>query len=156
MATQAEAGKPFSPPSAEKAEAQLFLSSLLNKKLRVHTTDDRMFWGDFKCTDPVCALPPPLQLPSTPLWLRLLRPTLLYGLRLLIASCSQDRNIVLAYTYEYRQPSAQQRALAAEESAVAGEKTVKMEMTHRYLGLVVVPGEHIVKIEKEVFASQIR
>lgn len=37
-----------------KEAAQTFLQSLLNKKLRIHTTDERMFWGDFKCTDPVC------------------------------------------------------------------------------------------------------
>ncbi|KAF3764513.1 hypothetical protein M406DRAFT_260622 [Cryphonectria parasitica EP155] len=103
----------------DKAKAHGFLSSLLNRKLRIHTTDERMFWGDFKCTDP-------------------------------------DQNIVLAYTYEYRQPSAQQRAQAAEESAAAGEKSLKMEMSHRYLGLVVVPGEHIVRIEKEDFASQMK
>lgn len=29
-------------------------------------------------------------------------------------------------------------------------------MTSRYLGLVVVPGKHIVKIEVEEFASQLR
>ncbi|KAJ4397266.1 hypothetical protein N0V93_001490 [Gnomoniopsis smithogilvyi] len=103
----------------EKAQAQSFLESLLNKKLRIHTTDERMFWGDFKCTDP-------------------------------------DRNIVLQYTYEYRQPSAAQRAKAAAESEAAGETSVKMDLIHRYLGLVVVPGEHIVKIEKEDFASQMK
>lgn len=65
----------------------------------------------------------------------------------------QDRNIVLQYTYEYRQPSVQQRAQAAQ-NAEGG--TVKLDMIHRYLGLVVVPGEHIVKIEKEDFASQLR
>lgn len=69
---------------------------------------------------------------------------------------SQDRNIVLQYTYEYRQPSAAQRAKAAAESEAAGEQSVKMELIHRYLGLVVVPGEHIVKIEKEDFASQLK
>lgn len=37
----------------DKAEGQAFLESLLNKKLRIHTTDERMFWGEFKCTDPV-------------------------------------------------------------------------------------------------------
>lgn len=37
----------------EKAAAQTLLESLLNRKLRVHTTDERMFWGEFKCTDPV-------------------------------------------------------------------------------------------------------
>lgn len=67
----------------------------------------------------------------------------------------QDRNIVLAYTYEYRQPSSQQRAKAAENTDPSA-KAVTLEMTHRYLGLVVVPGEYIVKIEKEEFASQIK
>jgi hypothetical protein len=31
-----------------------------------------------------------------------------------------------------------------------------MDMTSRYLGLVVVPGEYIVKIEVEEFASQVK
>jgi hypothetical protein len=37
----------------EKAQAEDYLSSLLNKTLRVHTTDTRMFLGLFKCTDSV-------------------------------------------------------------------------------------------------------
>ena len=37
----------------------------------------------------------------------------------------------------------------------AGEK-VTMDMTSRYLGLVVVPGEHISKIELEEFSSQVK
>lgn len=37
----------------DRDEARGFLESLLNKKLRIHTTDERMFWGEFKCTDPV-------------------------------------------------------------------------------------------------------
>ncbi|KAG8163594.1 hypothetical protein KVR01_006891 [Diaporthe batatas] len=102
----------------DKDEARGFLESLLNKQLRIHTTDERMFWGEFKCTDP-------------------------------------DRNIVLAHTYEYRQPSPEQRAKAAAASS-ADATTIKMELTHRYLGLVVVPGEHITRIEKEDFASQVK
>jgi hypothetical protein len=39
-----------------KEEATAFLRSLLNKNLRVTTTDARMFWGSFKCTDPVSVL----------------------------------------------------------------------------------------------------
>lgn len=59
---------PDSPPSAsrfseqEKEEAANFLRSLLNKNFRVTTTDSRMFWGTFKCTDPVSLpflTPPP-------------------------------------------------------------------------------------------------
>jgi N-alpha-acetyltransferase 38, NatC auxiliary subunit len=61
--------------------------------------------------------------------------------------------VVLAQTYEYRQPSAQQRAEAAEKTAGG---TVTVDMTSRYLGLVVVPGQHIVKMEVEKFASQMR
>jgi len=40
-------------PSAEKVAACGYLESLLNKNLRIYTTDGRMFRGDFKCTDPV-------------------------------------------------------------------------------------------------------
>ena len=40
-------------PSAEKAIAYEYLASLLNKNLRIHTTDGRMFRGRFTCTDPV-------------------------------------------------------------------------------------------------------
>ncbi|KAL0935365.1 N-alpha-acetyltransferase 38-B, NatC auxiliary subunit [Colletotrichum truncatum] len=102
----------------EKEEARDFLTSLLNKNLRIVATDGRMFLGLFKCTDP-------------------------------------DRNVVLAHTYEYRQPSTQQRVEAAQ-NASAGTGSVTMDMTSRYLGLVVVPGQYITKIEVEEFASQLR
>ncbi|WYZ44350.1 hypothetical protein EsH8_VII_000786 [Colletotrichum jinshuiense] len=102
----------------EKEDGRDFLTSLLNKNLRIVAVDGRMFLGQFKCTDP-------------------------------------DRNVVLAHTYEYRQPSAQQRAEAAKK-AVEGTGTATMDMTSRYLGLVVVPGQYIVKIEVEEFASQIK
>ncbi|KAF4819179.1 N-alpha-acetyltransferase 38-B, NatC auxiliary subunit [Colletotrichum siamense] len=102
----------------DKEEARDFLTSLLNKNLRILATDGRMFLGIFKCTDP-------------------------------------DRNVVLAHTYEYRQPSAQQRAEAAKNAA-AGTGSVSMDMTSRYLGLVVVPGQYIAKIEVEEFSSQLR
>ena len=51
------------PESAmDKNEARAFLTSLLNKNLRIITTDGRLFWGQFKCTDPVRPRPslPPL------------------------------------------------------------------------------------------------
>ena len=37
----------------DESEAVGYLKSLLNKELRVYTTDTRMFIGDFKCTDNV-------------------------------------------------------------------------------------------------------
>jgi hypothetical protein len=39
--------------SEGKAEAEAYLSSLLNKNLRINTTDGRMFVGQFRCTDAV-------------------------------------------------------------------------------------------------------
>jgi hypothetical protein len=61
--------------------------------------------------------------------------------------------VVLAQTYEYRQPSERQCAEAAETAA---GPSVKLDLTSRFLGLVVVPGHHIVKIEVEQFVSQMR
>ncbi|KAJ0165910.1 N-alpha-acetyltransferase 38-B, NatC auxiliary subunit [Colletotrichum tanaceti] len=102
----------------EKEAGRGFLTSILNKNLRILVTDGRMFLGQFKCTDP-------------------------------------DRNVVLAHAYEYRQPSAQQRTEVSRQTTDESG-TVTMDMTSRYLGLVVVPGQYIVKIEVEEFASQIR
>ena len=44
-------------------EARDYLSSLLNKYLRVTATDGRLFWGLFKCIDPV-SLPFPITIRS--------------------------------------------------------------------------------------------
>jgi N-alpha-acetyltransferase 38, NatC auxiliary subunit len=66
---------------------------------------------------------------------------------------SQQSNLVLSLTHEYRQPS-QQKLL--EAAASLESDTLRAEMTSRYLGLVVVPGEHIVKIEVEEFVSQMK
>lgn len=64
--------------------------------------------------------------------------------------------MVLAHTYEYRPPSTQKRAEAAAAAQTAEAGTVKLDMTSRYLGLVVVPGKYIVKMEVEEFASQMK
>ncbi|KAI0126542.1 hypothetical protein BJ170DRAFT_684130 [Xylariales sp. AK1849] len=102
--------------SDAKSEAETYLQSLINKTLRIYTTDSRLFIGTFKCTDP-------------------------------------NSNIVLSLTHEYRQPSQQK---LAEAAANMDSETVRAEMTSRYLGLVVVPGEFIVKIELEEFTSQMK
>lgn len=60
--------------------------------------------------------------------------------------------MVLKNTYEYRHPTT--TTTAPQQETTAG--TVKVDMTSRFLGLVVVPGRHIVKIEVEEFASQMR
>ncbi|KAH7375638.1 LSM domain-containing protein [Plectosphaerella cucumerina] len=102
----------------DKQDARDFLSSLLNKTLRIVASDGRMFLGVFKCTDP-------------------------------------DSNVILADTYEYRQPSAQEQE-DAKRAAGSGVTSLQMNMTSRFLGLIVVPGEHIVKIEVEEYASQLK
>jgi hypothetical protein len=56
----------------------------------------------------------------------------------------QDCNVVLARTFEYRQ---QPRAGAAARPAAAEPHDI--DKTARYLGLVVVPGEHIVAVAAE-------
>ncbi|KAK5631572.1 hypothetical protein RRF57_007286 [Xylaria bambusicola] len=55
-----------------------------------------------------------------------------------------DSNVVISNTFEYRHPS--QREIAEAASAAADDAnaaSVKVDMTSRYLGLVVVPGKHI-------------
>lgn len=69
---------------------------------------------------------------------------------------SQDRNIILAETYEYRHPSScairEAAATITSDSEVlgdAGKDQFKVNMTSRLIGLVVVPGQHITRIELE-------
>ena len=59
---------PNPPPNQEDAKESnaTYLRTLLNKNLRVTTTDTRMFWGAFKCTDSVRLLPSLSQHPSIP------------------------------------------------------------------------------------------
>ena len=61
-----------------------------------------------------------------------------------------ERNIILSMTHEYRQPSQADVRLAAERHQRAGlEGNVKVDMKKRFVGLVVVPGKYITKIEVE-------
>ncbi|KAJ5954552.1 Ribonucleoprotein LSM domain eukaryotic/archaea-type [Penicillium viridicatum] len=66
-----------------------------------------------------------------------------------------DRNIILANSFEYRMPTTSAVQAAAEEKQSWGEgseaksTTVKVNMTHRLIGLIVIPGRHITKIELE-------
>jgi N-alpha-acetyltransferase 38, NatC auxiliary subunit len=139
----------------EKSQAEDYLTSLLNKTLRVTTTDTRMFLGQFKCTDSVRvstslrASPPPFPNPFT----RSRFPPSLSRLKLFLARADalQDRNIILSQTFEYRLPPAPKHMAGEEE-------TITMDMTSRYMGLVVVPGEYIERIEVEVeeFESQMK
>lgn len=60
------------------------------------------------------------------------------------------RNIILSMTHEYRQPTQADIQLAAERHEKAGlEGNVKVDMKKRFVGLVVVPGRYITRIEVE-------
>jgi hypothetical protein len=59
---------------------------------------------------------------------------------------SQDRNIILALAHEYRAPAAEIISKAVEET---GNPTPSVTWNSRYVGLVVVPGQHITKVEFE-------
>ncbi|EHK40387.1 uncharacterized protein TrAtP1_006480 [Trichoderma atroviride] len=64
-----------------------------------------------------------------------------------------DMNLVLGNTHEYRQPSKEEASAAAANTS--GD-SVSLDMTSRYLGLIVVPGQYIVKMEVEQFLSQMK
>ena len=58
--------------------------------------------------------------------------------------------MILSQTYEYRPPT--NRALkkaVSEEGSASSTAAMKVEMTSRFLGLIVVPGKQIEKIEAE-------
>lgn len=59
-----------------------------------------------------------------------------------------ESNVILSNSFEYRMPSKAAEEKAIEEAAATG-KPVKADMTSRFVGLIVVPGHQIVKIELE-------
>ncbi|KAM0717509.1 hypothetical protein Q7P37_007361 [Cladosporium fusiforme] len=61
-----------------------------------------------------------------------------------------ERNIILSMTHEYRQPSPADLQLAASKHERAGKSGhVQVDLKKRFVGLVVVPGRYITKIEVE-------
>lgn len=63
--------------------------------------------------------------------------------------------MILQSTYEYRAPStAVIAATRAQAKTGAGAEKVNVDMTSRFLGLVTIPGEQIVKISLQEFVSQ--
>ncbi|CZR55868.1 uncharacterized protein PAC_05756 [Phialocephala subalpina] len=133
--------EPIPNPEA-KAQAESYLHSLLGKNLRITTTDTRMFLGQFKCTDSVRLPSPPLLYP-TPLPLPMPLQLLFHVTN---ANDQKDQNIILSQTFEYRLPP---------PPKTPQEGTITQDLTSRYLGLIVVPGEYITKIEVEEFESQL-
>ena len=78
---------------------------------------------------------------------------------------NQDRNIILSNTYEYRLPppptieavnSTRNGKDTDQATSAAKPGTVKMNMISRLIGLVVVPGQYITRIELEETPGQSR
>jgi len=138
--------------SSTKAEAETYLQSLISKTLRITTIDKRMFLGQFKCTDsvssPLCDTVLSLQSHLFPQKIKLYQ-------FVLTEWEQKDLNVILTQTHEYTPPSPPSKA-DLEKAAREGRETIKLDMTSRFLGLVVVPGEYITKIEVEEFASQLK
>lgn len=61
----------------------------------------------------------------------------------------QELNIILSHTYEYRTPPPPKATSPCPQK-------ITLDLQSRYIGLVVVPGTEVVKIEVEEFASQMR
>lgn len=59
-----------------------------------------------------------------------------------------ENNVILSTTHEYRMPTekAQRRA---ESELAAGRGNGRADMTSRFVGLIVIPGKEITKIEVE-------
>lgn len=59
-----------------------------------------------------------------------------------------ESNIILGNAFEYRMPSKTVEAKAIADASTTG-RPAKADMTSRFVGLIVIPGEQIVKIDLE-------
>ncbi|KAK1783670.1 hypothetical protein QBC45DRAFT_837 [Copromyces sp. CBS 386.78] len=139
----------------EREEATEWLNSLLNKNLRVSVTDGRMFWGQFKCVDAESNI----ILHSTyeyrfPTSSQLAAAAAAVTASLAPSSSTITSSSALSAPSDPSAPSSAALEEAYDKAAAAGK--LKVDLSSRYLGLVVIPGEHITKIELEEFASQVR
>ncbi|KIV78137.1 hypothetical protein PV11_09885 [Exophiala sideris] len=59
-----------------------------------------------------------------------------------------DSNIILSNAFEYRMPSKSAEKAALEKAKETGN-TSRADMTSRFVGLIVIPGGQIAKVEVE-------
>lgn len=66
-----------------------------------------------------------------------------------IFKCTDNEtNVILGNAFEYRMPSKAAEGKAIAEAAATG-KPAKANMTSRFVGLIVIPGKQIIKMELE-------
>jgi hypothetical protein len=115
----------------------LFRSSIPNWKIIVKESGNLKHWNIVVPKILLQHVIPALHfMPSPSIYFQILDPYL---------HC-QDRNIILALAHEYRAPSAEVIRKAVEDS---GNPSASVPWNSRYVGLVVVPGQHITKVEFE-------
>ncbi|KAI5809859.1 hypothetical protein DFH27DRAFT_163771 [Peziza echinospora] len=148
------------PPPADNP----FLTSLLTRTLRVTTTDGRMFLGDLKCMDRdrnlILARTYEYRTPTTIAGLdthRMVMPGVTATTTTTTTTTSLDTIHSDAEGEEEEAAdgvSAGHTPVPAEaQSGGEGDWKIQLELKSRYLGLVVVPGDVIVKVELEVDRS---
>ncbi|MCJ1481366.1 hypothetical protein MMC06_001523 [Schaereria dolodes] len=138
---------PITTPITATATATAYLQSLLNKQLRIHTTDTRMFVGEFKCTDNdlniILSRTHEYRLPSSS--------TLLQSLP--SATTPTTTTASNSPANDDKPPSTSPHTNTSASTATSSSSnttnSIKADMTSRFLGLVVVPGRHVVRIEVE-------
>ncbi|KAJ2900407.1 lsm domain-containing protein [Zalerion maritima] len=140
---------------AEESANSNFLSSLLNKNIRVNTSDGRLFWGQFKCTDPasptfsILTISPADVIPPFPPFPPMRQP------KSNLLNFLQSGHTNSPAGCKHSSISAAAAASSPDPTAAATGR-ILLDMQSRYLGLVVLPGQHITKIQEELFASQLR
>lgn len=120
-----------------RIEASDWLSQFVGKTLRVHAEDGRVFGGQLKCTDKVSG--------GWSFMFNVSTSSLAMSL-IIDVDILQDRNIILSLAHEWRAPPAETIRKAVEDS---GNLSHTVNWNSRYVGLIVIPGQHIVKIEFE-------
>ncbi|GES61381.1 LSM domain protein [Aspergillus terreus] len=133
-------------------QAVQYLESLIGQTLRIHASDTRIFVGNFKWNKAATRTISSKEKTPRQQYETTANPRLI-----------KARNIILGSTYEYRYPTpsavrdaAADAAKDPESPAGAPPNNVQVNMTSRFIGLVVIPGQHITKIELEETPQQAR
>ncbi|KAI5286711.1 hypothetical protein KEM54_006572 [Ascosphaera aggregata] len=139
------------PPIMDNERAVTYLDSLLGRTLRVHTSDERLFVGEFKCTDRdrniILGLTHEYRYPTASSVNAAAVAAAATG-----SGSGSERNDDAdgSETASIHESETDSSAVASALAASCQTQTVmKVNMTSRFIGLVVLPGEHIVKVEVE-------
>jgi len=110
-----------SPAAAKETAKFMFLESLLNRRLKVTLSDERVIFGRLLCTDHDC--------------------------NLIMSECAEHGPLVTAaFTAESDTGKGKGKGDASASTGADAENENDKELFRRNLGLVMVPGPHIVSL----------